>query len=232
LMAGVLSAAAVAGLLGSTSLIEGREMTVVYASGSARVMLMLGLIVFACFHVRHAFDSKEIDVLLSRPIRRDHVVVAYWLGFMLVAMLLLLPIVAIVGLIGPPSAAGFGIWATSLLLESCVVVALALFSAFTLRSAVTSVLACMGMYVVSRMMVFFVMTAENPMFGKPEYIWLRWLLEGISSIVPRLDFYGKSQWLVYGASSPQEWQLFVMQTAVFVPLLLVASILDFRRRQF
>ena len=232
LFLGVLCASSIAGLLGSTAFIEAQEMTITYAAGSSRVMLMLGLIVFVCFHIRTAFDTKEIDVILSRPISRGNLVVAYWLGFMLVAVILLLPIIAIIGLIGAVSMKGFAFWAASLLMEAGIVVSLALFSAFALRSAVTSVLGCMGLYVVSRMMVFFVMTAENPMFNDIKYIWLRFLLQGISSVMPRLDFFGKSEWLVYGLKSSAEWHLFVLQAVIFVPLLLVASILDFRRKQF
>jgi ABC-type transport system involved in multi-copper enzyme maturation permease subunit len=232
LLIGVLFAASISGLLGSTAFIESREMTVTYASGSARVMLMLGLIVFVCFHIRSAFDTKEIDVILSRPISRANLVIAYWLGFMLVAAILMLPIIIVIGLIGAPNMHGFAIWSASLFMEASVVVSLALFSAFALRSAVTSVLVCMGLYVVSRMMVFFVMTAENPMFSNLKYIGLRFLLQAISTVVPRLDFFGKSEWLVYGVKSAQDWQLFILQAMIFVPLLLVASILDFKRKQF
>lgn len=229
---GVLCATAISGLLGSTAFIESHEMTITYAAGSSRVILMLGLIVFICFHIRSAFDSREIDVILSRPVSRANLVLSYWLGFMLVALLLLLPIILVIGLIGAPNMAGFGFWALSLFFEAGIVVSLALFSAFALKSAVTSVLGCMGLYVVSRMMVFFVMTAEHPMFSNWQYIWFRLLLQGISSVVPRLDFFGKSEWLIYGVSSGQDWQVFILQAAIFVPLLLIASILDFRRKQF
>lgn len=232
LLIGMLSAASIAGLLGSTAFLESKEMTITYAASASRVMLMLGLIVFVCFHIRNAFDTKEIDVILSRPISRANLVVSYWMGFMLVAAILLLPIIAIVGLIGAPNVKGFGYWAVSLYLEAGIVVSLALFSAFALRSAVTSVLGCMGLYVVSRMMVFFVMTAENPMFNSLKYIWLRFLLQGISSVVPRLDFFGKSEWLVYGLKSHADFNLYFIQAVIFIPLLLVAAILDFRRKQF
>ena len=162
LLVGVLCASAIAGLLGSTAFLETQEMTITYAAGSARVMLMLGLIVFVCFHIRTAFDTKEIDVILSRPISRGNLVIAYWLGFMLVAAILLLPIIAIIGLVGAPSMVGFAFWALSLFMEAGIVVSLALFSAFALRSAVTSVLGCIGLYVISRMMVFFVMRLITP----------------------------------------------------------------------
>jgi hypothetical protein len=118
------------------------------------------------------------------------------------------------------------------MLESFMVVALALFSALALRSAVTSVLACMGFYVLSRMMAFFVMTSQSGMFNESKYLVLKWSLMAISTIVPRLDFFAKTEWLVYGFDASAEWHRFALQAAIFVPILIVASVLDFKRKQF
>lgn len=233
LMASIIFATAISATLGSTAFIEQREMTLTFAAGSSRLILMVGLIVFVCFHIRSAFDTKEIDVILSRPISRSNLVIAYWLGFAFVALLLTVPIVGIIGLIGVVNTSGYAAWALSLLLESFLVVALALFSAFTLRSAVTSVLATMGFYVLSRMMAFFIVTSQSGMVSTDfKYIILKYALQGISTMVPRLDMFAKSEWLVYGYNSTQDWVVFVVQVAVFVPLLVLASIADFRRKQF
>jgi ABC-2 type transport system permease protein len=232
LMVGVLLATAISATLGGTAFLEEKEMTLTFASGSSRLILMIGLIVFVCFHIRNAFDTKEIDVILSRPISRANLVIAYWLGFALVAFILTIPVVAIMGLLGVINWAGFAGWAVSLFLEASLVVALALFSAFTLRSAVTAVLACMGFYVMSRMMVFFVITAQSPMFNDQKFIILKYALISISTIVPRLDFFAKSEWLVYGFDASQDWMVFILQVVIFVPLLLLATLIDFRRRQF
>src|SRR5471030_2906314 len=88
LLACVLCAAAISATLGNTAFLETQEMTITFAAGSARVILMVGLIVFVCFHIRSAFDTKEIDVIMSRPISRSNLVIAYWLGFAFVALLL------------------------------------------------------------------------------------------------------------------------------------------------
>lgn len=232
LVLGVLLATAISATLGGTAFIEEREMTLTFASGSARLILMIGLIVFVCFHIRNAFDTKEIDVILSRPLSRASLVVAYWLGFALVSLLLAVPVAAIIGLIGAGDTSGYIGWCVSLMLEGCLVVALALFSAFTLRSAVASVLACMGFYVLSRMMAFFVMTAQSGVVHGQEYILLKYALTAISTLVPRLDLFSKSEWLIYGFATSQDWMVFVAQAVIFVPLLLLASIADFKRKQF
>jgi len=232
LLAGVLIATWISGVLGGTAFLEEQEMTLTFASGAARLMLMIGLIVFTCFHIRNAFDTKEIDVILSRPISRTSLVVAYWLGFSFVSLLVTVPLAGILGLIGVVNWGGYLGWAASLLLEATMVIAMALFSAFTLRSAVASVLACMGFYVLSRMMEFFVLTAQGGLVQGKEYAFFNYALKIISTMVPRLDLFTKSEWLVYGFTSSQEWIVFIAQAAIFVPLLLLATVADFRRKQF
>ena len=135
LLVGVLLATAISATLGGTAFLEEKEMTLTFACGSSRLILMIGLIVFVCFHIRNAFDTKEIDVILSRPISRSNLVIAYWLGFALVAFLLTIPVVGIMGMLGVINWAGYAGWAASLFLEAALVVALALFSG---RSLVAS----------------------------------------------------------------------------------------------
>lgn len=232
LLAAILTAAGIAAILGSTAFLEQQAMTLSFAAGASRLILMVGLIVFICFHIRDAFDTKEIDVILSRPISRANLVLSYWLGFALVALLLVLPVIAILGIIGVKSWSGFAGWSASLLLETFLVVALALFASLTLKSAVASVMGCMGFYVLSRMMAFFVITAKSGIVSGGKFVLLKYTLIAISTLVPRLDFFAKSAWLVYGFDTPRDWQVFVLQAAIFVPLLLLASIADFKRKQF
>jgi hypothetical protein len=228
----ILLATVISAVLGSTAFLENMEMTVTFAAASSRLILMTGLIVFVCFHIRNAFDTKEIDVILSRPISRSTLVIAYWLGFALVGLLLALPVVAIVAVIGVGSWSGFAGWAISLILETSLVVGLALFSAFALKSAVTSVIACMGFYVLSRMMAFFVITAQSGVVADAKFAVLKYALIAISTLVPRLDFFAKTEWLIYGFNSNQDWLIVLAQAAIFLPILLLASIADFRRKQF
>lgn len=234
LMLGVIVCSMVAHMLGSTALVETQEMTLSYVSASTRIVIVSGLIVFACFHVRNAFDTKEIDMFLARPITRASLVLSYWLGFAVVATLLVLPTVGFVALQGLMDKTGFLLWTLSLLAECWLAVAVALFASFTLRSAVTSVLASMGFYVLGRMMGFFIITTKSAFLFEQQWVntILTGALKGVSVIMPRLDFFAKSEWLIYGVRNMQDYQLGLVQALVFIPLLVLATIADFRRRQF
>ncbi len=234
LFVGVVFSTLVSGVMGGTALLEPEQMTLSFSASSARVILVIGMIVFVCFHLRQAFDTKEIDVLLSRPISRSNLVLSYWLGFAFVGALLVIPTAVILLWSGIISEYGFIAWIVSLLLEIWLVISIAMFAALTLKSAVSSVLASLGIYVLSRMMGFFAATAENGILFHNQTLneSIRWVLDIISIIVPRLDFFAKSQWLIYGVKSYSDIYLYVAQAGIFVPLLLTAAIIDFRRKQF
>jgi ABC-type transport system involved in multi-copper enzyme maturation permease subunit len=234
LLAGILSAAYISSVLGSTAMLEQEQMTIAFTAASARVIIMVGIIVFIGFHMRNAFDAREIDVLLSRPVSRSSLVLSYWVGFSVVVSLLVVPTILLVAIIGTLNHTGFLLWSLSLLLESWLVVSIALFAALTIKSGVGTVLASMAIYTLSRMMGFFIATTNSGSIFKEHEINLgaQWLMKGIALVVPRLDFYAKSNWLIYGAKSYEDLYLVLMQSAVFIPLLIAASVIDFKRKQF
>lgn len=234
LLAGILAAACISSVLGSTAMLEPEQMTLAFTAASARVIIMIGIIVFIGFHMRNAFDAREIDVLLSRPISRTTLVLSYWIGFCVVATLLVLPTIVLVALLGALNHTGLLLWSVSLLLESWLVASVALFAALTIKSGVGTVLASLAIYTLSRMMGFFLATTTSTSVFKEVEMNLgaQWLMKAIALIVPRLDFYAKSNWLIYGAKSYEDLYLFLIQSAVFIPLLIAASVLDFKRKQF
>ncbi|MEI6730744.1 MAG: hypothetical protein WCL30_05735, partial [Pseudomonadota bacterium] len=146
MLVGVLGSSMIAHMLGATAASNTAEMTLSYSSNSARIMIIVGLVIFACFHLRNAFDSHEIDVFLSRPITRANLLISYWFGFAFVAFLHAAATIALLALQGVINWHGFFFWSLSLLIECWLAVAIALFAAFTIRSAVISVVASMGLY--------------------------------------------------------------------------------------
>ena len=234
MLVGVLGTSVIAHMLGATAQEHSMEMTITYSSNASRIMIITGLVIFACFHVRHAFDSHEIDVFLSRPITRSSLVISYWVGFANVALLHTLATVLLLAFQGVQNWGGFVFWSLSLLLECWIAVAIALFASFTLRSAVLSILVSMGIYTLARMIAYFIVTSQSGFLFEKQ--WLNYLLvysiKIASTMMPRLDFFTKSDWLITGMKNPQELYLFILQAVIFIPLLISAAITDFRRKEF
>lgn len=224
----------VAYVMGGTALVEMRETTLVFTAGAAELILVVGLVVFICFHLRQAFDSKEIDVILSRPISRTTLVLSFAAGFAVVASLLLAPLLAIIAWLGVTQWHGFIVWSLSLLAELLLISTLAVFAALMLKSAVSAVMGTLAMYVMSRLMGYFIATAKSGLLFDVQAVNMvgKSIINYVAILVPRLDMFAKTEWLIYGVPSAQDIWLFSLQTAIFIPLLLVAAVVDFRRKQF
>jgi ABC-type transport system involved in multi-copper enzyme maturation permease subunit len=228
--------------LGSTALVEQEQMVTSYMAGASRVILSLGLVIFVCFHVRRAFENREVEVILTRPISRTSFVFSYWAGFSVLSVAINLVLVILLATLLKVNMAGLLFWGSSVILEGLIVVAFALACSLILSSAVISVLVTCCFYFISRMMGFFtsVMLQKYSLSAGLDSFagWLRLLLESTSVALPRLDLYGKTKWLLYGISQDADlWvghviPIFLMQAAVYIPLLLFMAMFDFKRRQF
>ncbi|NDF12820.1 MAG: hypothetical protein EB060_08445 [Proteobacteria bacterium] len=240
LFAAILIAASIALFLGSTAMVEQQQMTIAYIAGSARVILVVGLIVFICFHVRRAFENREVEVTLTRPISREAYVFCYWLGFSVLSFLVVVPLSLLMALFLKVNMVGLFFWSLSLIAEVLLIGAFALSCGLILQSAVTGVMVSFGFYIISRMMGFFTFMLQQKTATNLTdwYWWTQRILETISMVVPRLDMFAKTEWLIYGMDgSAGVWvwhnvPLFLLQALIYVPLLLFMSIYDFRRRQF
>lgn len=225
----------VAGFLGGLALVEEHEMMMAYAGAVSRIVIVVGLILFVCFHVRRSFDTREIEVMLSRPISRTAFILSYWLAFVVVTLAIIIPVgLVFLGMI-QPSMEGFFYWLLSLFLESAIVTAFAMIAALILRSAVTAIIATFAFYIMGRMMAFLTFMLHFPStLPKSSSVmqWLEIFLQLIATLFPRLDMFGKSTWLVYGMEHPSDIQNLLLQAAVYIPFALAVAVYDFRRKQF
>ncbi len=228
----ILAAMAIAHFLGGTAVAEQWQMTAAYMAGSVRAIITGGMIVFVCFHVRRMFENREVEVILTRPISRTSFVIAYWLGFAVVSFCFALPIAAAMRIVLPIRTADIAYWAFSLQLEMLLLIAFALFVSLILRTAVVSVIISFAFYAISRMMGFFLYLFETPPSPSAFFAYTENALQLISYIMPRLDLYAKSAWLIYGTESDMHMLLCVAQSAIYIPLVLAMAICDFRRKQF
>ena len=220
---------------GSTALSEQASMSLVLFAGASRVVLVIGLIVFACFHVQRAFDYREIESILAKPISRTVFVAGYASGFSLLSIMMLIPVLLILLTFPGLHMAGLIWWAISAVLEIAMVVIFALLAALVLQNAFNAVLASTGFYIIARLMGFFMIAINSPTSMMGEEKWghaLLFALKMLSTVIPRLDMFAKSEWLLYGVVNAMDVWLFLAQALVFTFLLLAMAIFDLKRKQF
>jgi ABC-type transport system involved in multi-copper enzyme maturation permease subunit len=235
LLASTLLASFISYFLGSTALSEQAAMQLTYIAGSSRMILTVGMILFICFHIRKSFDNREVEYTLSHSISRAHFVIAYFIAFSLLAVIVTLPPLFIIALFFKPPFIALAIWLASVILELILISSFAILASLILRSAVSATLACFAFYLVSRMMGFAVANITLPhsleafkSFNAVSEL----LLKTFSILMPRLDLFAKSNWLTYGAVDSSALYIVLTQSAIYVPIILLMSIYDFQRKQF
>lgn len=226
--------------LGNVTLVEQGYTATVFIGGSVRMVTIIGIILFVCFHVRRSFENKEVELLLTRPITRVQFVLSYFAGFAVLAISLVIPTVIAIFLLSLSKIIwinymGVLYWALSYLLETLIVLSFAFFVSMIIRSAVLSVLTTFAFYFMARIMGFFLISFNNPastMKNKIMGIHLETFLEWISCILPRLDMFSKSEWLIYGVVDYTQYWVFIGTAFIYIPLMLSVCIYDFIRKEF
>lgn len=246
--------AGTASFLGAASVAEQQELAVVFGAGGLRFLGALGTILFCCFHIRRSFDHKEVEFLLSRPLSRIGFLISHAAAFMIIGTVIAVVISIAVFLIGNADIQGLFIWGGSLAVEYIIVATTALFFSMVISSAAGSAMACLGVYVLARligMLLGITYVMDNPLM-----VFLGYVMELISIVIPRLDLMAQTGWLVYGVDgissiefmgqggdlrTPWTVWLFehlriggfiLVQGLFFTALLLGAAILDLLKKQF
>ncbi|MEQ1887773.1 MAG: hypothetical protein ABL951_01180 [Alphaproteobacteria bacterium] len=218
--------------LSSSAIIEQREMAAAFFGAGSRLLVIIGLVLFVCFHIRQAMAGGEIALILSRPISRGAFVLIYSASLVMVGLICVAIGAALLWVCARPPLDGLLIWGVSLALETSLMILTAVFFGLILDSAVASALACLGFYVLGRMSGLLGMLASHASDGSLVEQILGNAFALISILIPRLDFFSRSEWLVYGWSAPEPgiaWA--ILQALVFIPLILAAATLDFSRKR-
>ena len=223
--------ASLAMFLGSAAIIEKSQFTVVFAGAGLRMVSVFGLVLFVVFFIRRAFDSKEIEYLLSRPVGRLSIIVSFALAFSALSVLMGFGVGLCIYAVAP-GLFGYGhvLWVVSVMVEAVVMVNTALFFSMYISSASSAAMATLGVYVLGRLMGQLLGIIDSPMVDS--YGVYAMAMQMVSVITPRLDLLGQSSWLIYGVKDGYSLVYAVCQGAFYSALVLSAASLDFVRREF
>lgn len=223
--------ASLAVFMGSSAVIEADQFALVFAAGGLRFAGVAGLVLFTVFHMRRAFDAREVEFLLSRPVSRVSFLLSHAAALSLLAAVVAGVVIAGVVIVAPHKVGeGLVLWSLSLIVEFIIIVNAALFFSMVLSSATAGAMAVFGLYVLARLMGELLGISETGL-RIPGYDILVGVMKTISLAVPRLDLMAQTSWLVYGPGDIGA-AFILMQGAVYTALLALAGLVDLTRRQF
>ncbi len=218
--------------MGSAAVTEQDYFALVFAAGSLRFLGIAGLVLFVVFFVRRSFESRDVEYLLSRPISRVEFLLSYAFSFSMLAVTLGVVQGLCLYIIGPHLfGPGTMLWVVSAVVENILMVSVALFFSMVLTSAASATMATFAFYILARMMgqILGIIDGGSKIYNLE---FLEIIMQGISSVMPRLDLMGQSTWLIYGPDVSVGYGFIFAQGTVFAALIILASLIDLVRRQF
>ncbi|MGH8119105.1 MAG: ABC transporter permease, partial [Gammaproteobacteria bacterium] len=126
------------------------------------------------------------------------------------------------------------LWSISLFCELSIVIALCLFFLFTLGQVIAALSAVAAFYLLARSMGSMQLLSHSPIMdtGAWSHEIIRTLLDVIASLLPDLDAYTQTAWLIYGSGGARDLAHIAVQTLIYVGLLSAAALFDLYRRNF
>jgi ABC-type transport system involved in multi-copper enzyme maturation permease subunit len=228
----LLAGAGLAVFLGSAAVVESDRFALVFAGGGLRLAGAAGVVLLVVAHIRRAFEARDVEYLLARPLSRATFLASHAAAFALLALATAAAVTLVVLAVAPHLAGpGTAAWAAGLAAEYVVLAAAALFFAMVLPGVPAAAIATLGVYVLGRMAGQILGTIDGHVVaaGDP----LARAMEAVSVLVPRLDLFAPSSLLVYGPDpGGPGLPLVAAQAAAFTALFLAAALRDLWRRDF
>ena len=201
-----------------------------FYAASARFGMVFVVALHVISSVARDFQDKGLELVLSLDLPRAHYVVGKLAGFLAIALgaavLAGLPLAA---LAGPEAAAQ---WTVSLACELAVVAALALFCVMTFTSLMPAASFVVAFYLLARAIVAIRLIGANPIAGQDAWSHqvMRGLVEGLALLLPPLEHWTRTEWLVNEAAGWSALGAIALHGALFVGVLTAAAVFDMQRR--
>ena len=216
---------------GASAVTEQDQFAIVFTSGALRLVSVFTLTLFIIFYFARSFENRDVDFLFSKPITRWQFILAHFVAFSFLSFLIAIIVTAAVIFLSPSGlSVPVLIWGGSIFIELVVLSAMAIFFGIAFNNAVPATLATIGFYILARLIGDIIGILEIGAVNTATLI-LGKVMTVISFFVPRLDLIGQTSWLVYGLNDFSYAPL-VAQIVIFLGLVLSATYLDLKRRQF
>jgi len=217
---------------GAIAITESTRVQVGIYAACMRLATVFVAAMYVLASVAREFNDKVLDVTLALDLPRSHYILGKLSGLVLLGSAL--AAVAALPLVFFAPTEGVLAWGVSLALELWIVMALALFCAVTFRQPIAAVSFVVAFYLLARTLTAIRLMSAHPLAGSgsPAQQVSQWLAEALALVMPALDAWTQTAWLVGRAPAWTSIAVLVGQSALYVALLAAATMFDFQRRNF
>jgi len=214
------------------AVVEGNRLQAGFYAAGVRLASVFIAAIYVLVSLTREFNDKGLDVLLALDLPRSHYILGKLAGFLAIAALVAVAAALPLAWFAPLPAVA--LWAASLAVELAIVVALALFAIVTLNQLTPAASFVLAFYLLARSLTAVRLMSAHPLTGADtvSHQVIRFMVESLALVVPALDAWTQTAWLVNG---PAAWSAILPLLglgALYVMLLTAATMFDFYRKNF
>ncbi len=197
-----------------------------------RLFAVFIICIFVITSTIREFNDKGFELIISLPVDRYSYLAGKMLGFCLLAVFIAIIVCIPLALISTTSQ--LILWCFSLICELWIVTALSLLCLITFKNVTSALSSVVAFYLLARTITTIQLIGGSPILETTEisHKIINMVVDVIAVLLPELDQFSKTEWLVYGGGGSSEYLLIVGQTIIYVALLFAAACFDLHRKNF
>lgn len=215
------------GLLHEVALTESRQLQTALLAAGLRLAAVFLVATFVVTSMVREANDKSQELLLALPLPRASYLLGKLAGFAALAVLPAALFGALALCVAPPGQAA--LWSVTLLAELWIVAAFSLLCMLTLNQVLPALAAACAFYLLARTAATLQWLAHGP--GQPAGLLTR-AVDGLALLLPNLDAYARTDWLLYHGGTAAELAGIAIQSAIYLALLTAAALFDLYRKNF
>lgn len=228
-LTGLVCLLGVAEFAGELAVTGSRGIQAVLLAAIARWFIVLITALFVITSMARDFNDKGVEMMLSLPLSRAAWYLGKYAGFAALALLVSVA-VSLILLLYAGAMPLLG-WLLSLACETAIMVSLSMLCMFTFSNVTVSFTVVMAFYLLSRSIEAIRLLSTSPILESETFSqqFMTGLVNAIAYVLPDLDAYTRSDWLVYGYEDGA-LRFILLQTVIYLSILIPAGMFDLYRK--
>jgi ABC-type transport system involved in multi-copper enzyme maturation permease subunit len=228
----VAAGATIAAFVGDLAITETIQTQTAITAAILRLAAVVLVALFIITSVHRDFSDKSVELMLSLPLPRSGYYLGKLGGYILVTVLTAVPLSSLL-IYMAPGAASLA-WGLSLQLELVLVCAISLLFAFAFSQVTAAVCATLLFYLLGRSIAAIQLMAHGPLADHSQLSQrlMSRVVDALSYLLPDLDAFSRSSWLLYGGDSSSLLTPVIVQTVLYVVLVSAIALFDLSRKNF
>ena len=219
----------ISGFLGDMAVTEQKEVQVALLAAFLRLTGVFLMATFVVTSLVREANDKGLELVLALPLPRAGYVLGKLGGFALLSLLPALLFGGLLAFFAPPLQVV--LWTLSFMAELWIVAAFSLLCVLTFSQVMLALSAAIGFYLLARSITVLQQIGQSryaPDMLSQDVI--NYLIKGIGYLLPRLDEFTRTEWLVYQSGNWTVIALLLCQAAIFLSILTAAALFDLYRK--